>query len=108
MCICHLLFHIAQIMELERRAAAQGDATRDSGVGWAEQTLSPEETYFIDTRGDKNNLVYDALYRGDVAAYHRIDPAGFAKGASQHHGRQFARCPFLAMFSEMCKYSSTC
>lgn len=78
-------------MELERRAAAQGDATRDTGVAWAEQAASPEDMYFLDTRGDKNNLVYDALYRADVAAYHRVDPAGIAKGATQHRGRQFAR-----------------
>ena len=81
-----------QIIELERRAAAQGDATRDSAIpSWAEQTLAVDDMYFLDTKGDKNNIVYDGLYRADIAAYHRTDPAGIAKGASQHHGRHFAR-----------------
>ena len=82
---------LLQIIELERRAAAQGDATRDSAVAWAEQEVSPQDMYYIDTQGDKNNIVYNGLYRGDIAAYHRLDPAGIARGALQHHGRQFAK-----------------
>lgn len=81
-----------QIIELERRAAAQGTATRGSAFSsWANLDVAPEDMYFLDSRGDRNNLVYAALYRADVAAYHRADPCGIAKGAMHHGGRQLQR-----------------
>lgn len=83
---------VLQIIELERRAAAQGSATRGSAISsWANLDVAPEEMYFVDSRGDRNNLVYDGLYRADVAAYHRTDPGGIAKGAIYHGGRPSQR-----------------
>ena len=81
-----------QILELERRAAEEGQAPRAAAVStWASKELTPEDMYFVDTRGDRNNLLYSGLYRADIAAYHRMDPSGLAKGAAQHHGRQWQR-----------------
>lgn len=81
-----------QIVELERRAAAQGTATRASAYSsWANLDVAPEDMYFLDSRGDRNNLVYGGLYRADVAAYHRADPCGVAKGAMHHGGRHIQR-----------------
>ena len=88
-----------QILELERRAAAQEGVTRGSAVSsWADEELAPDKMYFVDSHGDQNNLVYSGLYRGDVAAYYRLDPNGFAKGATQHHGRQRQRSALLHQF----------
>lgn len=84
--------HAVQIIELERRAAAQGTATRASAYSsWANLDVAPEDMYFLDSRGDQNNLVYGGLYRADVAAYHRADPCGVAKGAMHHGGRHIQR-----------------
>jgi len=58
---------------------------------WANADVAPEDMYFLDSRGDRNNLVYNGLYRADIAAYHRTDPGGLARGATQHHGRQYQR-----------------
>ena len=81
-----------QIIELERKAAEQGQAVRGSAVAaWANTEVAPEDMYFVDSRGDRNNLVYEGLYRADIAAYHRTDPSGVARGATKHHGRQFHR-----------------
>ena len=80
---------IVQILELERKAAEQGHASRGSAVSsWADAEVAPEDMYFLDSRGDRNNLVYDGLYRADIAAYHRTDPGGIARGATQHHGQK--------------------
>ena len=81
-----------QIIELERRAAAQGTAIRGSAFSsWANLDIAPEDMYFLDSHGDRNNLVYGGLYRADVAAYHRADPCGVAKGAMHHGGRHLQR-----------------
>ncbi len=81
-----------QIIELERKAAEQGQAVRGAHVGsWASADVAPEDMYFLDSRGDRNNLVYNGLYRADIAAYHRTDPGGVARGATQHHGRYSQR-----------------
>ena len=81
-----------QIIELERKAAEQGQAVRGAHVGsWANADVAPEDMYFLDSRGDRNNLVYNGLYRADIAAYHRTDPGGLARGATQHHGRHNQR-----------------
>ncbi|KAL3135501.1 hypothetical protein ABBQ38_005981 [Trebouxia sp. C0009 RCD-2024] len=83
---------VIPIVELERRAAAQGTTTRGSAFSsWANLDIAPEDMYFVDSRGDRNNLVYGGLYRADVAAYHRTDPCGVAKGATHHGGRHFQR-----------------
>ncbi|DBB14987.1 hypothetical protein WJX82_009217 [Trebouxia sp. C0006] len=81
-----------KIIELERKAAEQGQAVRGAHVGsWASADVAPEDMYFLDSRGDRNNLVYNGLYRADIAAYHRTDPGGLARGATQHHGRHNQR-----------------
>ncbi|DBA66769.1 TPA: hypothetical protein ACH3X2_001915 [Trebouxia sp. C0005] len=81
-----------KIIELERKAAEQGQAVRGAHVSsWANADVAPEDMYFLDSRGDRNNLVYHALYRADIAAYHRTDPGGLARGATQHHGRHNQR-----------------
>ena len=83
---------LLQIIELERKAAEQGQAVRGAHVSsWANADVAPEDMYFLDSRGDRNNLVYHALYRADIAAYHRTDPGGLARGATQHHGRHNQR-----------------
>jgi len=67
-----------QIIELERKAAEQGQAVRGAHVGsWASADVAPEDMYFLDSRGDRNNLVYNGLYRADIAAYHRTDPGAW-------------------------------
>ncbi|DBB01993.1 TPA: hypothetical protein ACH3X1_000578 [Trebouxia sp. C0004] len=81
-----------KIIELERKAAEQGQAVRGAHVSsWASTDVAPEDMYFLDSRGDRNNLVYNGLYRADIAAYHRTDPSGLARGATQHHGRHNQR-----------------
>lgn len=93
--LCMLLSrsaHVLQIIELERKAAAQGTTTRGSAFSsWANLDIAPEDMYFVDSHGDRNNLVYGGLYRADVAAYHRVDPCGIAKGAMHHGGRHIQR-----------------
>ncbi len=84
--------HPLQIIELERKAAEQGQAVRGAHVSsWANADVAPEDMYFLDSRGDRNNLVYNGLYRADIAAYYRTDPSGLARGATQHHGRHNQR-----------------
>lgn len=39
-----------------------------------------------DEQGDRNNIVYGALYRMDLAAYLRHDPLRTAAGARPHFG----------------------
>ena len=46
------------------------------------------EAYYVDTRGDRDNMVYDGLYQGDVAAYHRLDPLRLAAGTRLGHKPQ--------------------
>ncbi|KAK9820400.1 hypothetical protein WJX72_009973 [[Myrmecia] bisecta] len=73
--------------ELDRRAARAGDISRTSAIPrWAAGVQPGEEVYFFDTRGDRNNIAYDGLYRMDIAAYQRVDPAGVAAGAAPRYG----------------------
>ena len=101
--------HLMQIIELERRAAAQGTTTRGSAFSsWANLDIAPEDMYFVDSRGDRNNLVYGALYRADVAAYHRTDPCGIAKGATYHGGRHFQRYTLYLLPPSACSCLPVC
>lgn len=77
---------VEKIRRLERAAAAAGLAPRDAAALAAAKPLlkgaapQPGELYY-DTRGDLQNLVYESLYGGNVASYHRADPLGLARGA---------------------------
>ncbi|GFR52211.1 hypothetical protein Agub_g14751, partial [Astrephomene gubernaculifera] len=76
-----------KILRLERAAAAAGIAPHAAAATLASAkpilkgaAPQPGEVYY-DTRGDMQNLVYDCLYGGNIASYHRTDPLGLAKGA---------------------------
>lgn len=58
----------------------------------ATEASALRELYQLDLRGDRNNVVYDALYQMDVAAYRRVDPAGVAVGARPRQGPVYGRC----------------
>ncbi len=77
---------VEKIRRLECAAAAAGLAPREAAALAAAKPLlkgaapQPGELYY-DTRGDLQNLVYEALYGSNVASYHRVDPLGLARGA---------------------------
>ncbi|KAK9842035.1 hypothetical protein WJX81_005214, partial [Elliptochloris bilobata] len=69
----------------ERTAAEAGALTRRAAPGqWA--ALGAEPDSYFDSRGDRDNLVFQALYRANIAAYHRVDPTGVAAGARPRYG----------------------
>lgn len=84
-----------QIEAIERSAALAGDLQRGSNVQqWAVRdgsSASLMPLFEVDARGDRNNVVYEGLYKMDVAAYKRVDPAGAAAGARPRQGFAYAR-----------------
>ncbi len=89
---------LQQIEAIERQALAAGDLRRGPAVApWATSAAATEasgimrDLYRLDLRGDRNNVVYDGLYQMDVAAYRRVDPAGFAIGARPRQGPVYGR-----------------
>ena len=83
-----------QIEAIERSAALAGDLQRGSNVQqWAAGGAGGTggALFQLDTRGDRNNVVYDGLYKMDVAAYKRMDPTGAAAGARPRQGLAYAR-----------------
>ena len=85
-----------QIEAIERQALAAGDLQRGPAARpWAPTTAHEasvaRELYRLDLRGDRNNVAYDGLYQMDVAAYRRVDPAGFAVGARPRQGPVYGR-----------------
>lgn len=70
-----------KVLELEARAAAAGQlpARRSNLQGWLANTTGPQlGDFYIDARGDRDNLLYHGLYRNDIAAYRRFDPGRLA------------------------------
>ena len=87
---------LRQIEAIEREALAAGDLRRGPAARpWAATSATdasaPRDLYQLDLRGDRNNVVYDALYQMDVAAYRRVDPAGVAAGARPRQGPVYGR-----------------
>ncbi|GAB4821148.1 hypothetical protein N2152v2_008194 [Parachlorella kessleri] len=46
--------------------------------GWAASDSAASEPFYFDARGDPGNVAFGGLYRADIAAYRRHDPAGYA------------------------------
>ncbi|KAJ8646889.1 hypothetical protein MRB53_008637 [Persea americana] len=63
-----------------REAEGRYEVSRRSGVHlWAGSEMKSDKGYYVDTRGDYDNLVYGCLYRMDVARhklYHLRDSSG--------------------------------
>ncbi len=51
--------------------------------------------FYLDTKGDRDNLLYHALYRNDVAVYRRLDP-GLLGGARHRGAHAYSR--FVCFF----------
>ncbi len=90
--------YLQQIEAIERQALAAGDLRRGpaaqqwaSAAAAAEASVITRDLYRLELRGDRNNVVYDGLYQMDVAAYRRVDPAGFAIGARPRQGPVYGR-----------------
>lgn len=58
----------AKILEIERRRA-KGPEARPVGALWA---VDDSLRYVIDRSGDRMNLIYGGLYRGDIPVYTRF------------------------------------
>lgn len=82
-----------KIAELERRAAQGTRLPPRSVAPTAVLPGAPAAVgdYYYDTGGDRNNVLYDSLYRNDVAQYRRYDPAGVSRGARPQHGYAYGR-----------------
>jgi hypothetical protein len=77
-----------QEAELDRKAAAVGDLRRTAASQWTKGAAG-DQAYYFDTRGDRDNSVYGGIYRMDLAAYQRYDPAGVSRGAQPKKGFAF-------------------
>lgn len=65
-----------------KRQGAQASA-------WAAASgAAPGPSFFQDTRGDPGNVAFGAMYRGDIAAYHRLDPTALSSALRGKGGRQ--------------------
>ncbi|KAK1309057.1 hypothetical protein QJS10_CPA09g00298 [Acorus calamus] len=54
----------------ERFEDVSGGVSRKSGVrAWTGSVTKPAKDYYIDVRGDRDNLVFGSLYRMDIARY---------------------------------------
>lgn len=79
------LSELDKIMRAEARAAAmqQGRSAGRAalfGTGLGGTSGSAAAGMYYDKRGDKQALVYQSLYAGDIAAFNRKDPLGVARG----------------------------
>ena len=67
----------------------------------AGQRLCPESSAHPDPVLSYTATAYQALYRANIAAYHRVDPAGVAAGARARYGPVYGprctRVPHLAL-----------
>ncbi len=52
---------------------------------WGDEVVS-REPFFIDSRGDADNAVYEGLYRFHVPEFQRVDPEKVAVGARPTRG----------------------
>lgn len=74
-----------KIMRMEARIAASGQGRtgttvlQNLGLGLGGSSSRDPGMYY-DTRGDKQALIYEALYAADKAVYSRKDPLGVARG----------------------------
>jgi hypothetical protein len=73
-----------KIALFSERAAARIQPTdyRQAWHGWkrSETGSDDKQEYYFDTSGDRNNLVYGALYRNDVATYKLTDTDWYEAG----------------------------
>ncbi len=59
--------------ELEARAAATGVSRRPDVHGWVKADTAAKKDFFVDIRGDKDNLTYEGLYRLPTFVHESIE-----------------------------------
>ena len=52
-----------QVAALEAKAAATGVSRRPDVHGWVKADTAAKKDFYVDTRGDKDNVTYGGLYR---------------------------------------------